>query len=134
MSGGEFSHSTAPSSGGNPPSTPSASVAAAEGFADIVMPGAPDIAPDIAIDPPGACAGLPNLSSRPCSRPVVLASEACVRAPVSRPRAMATTPTSTATPRPRRIHSLTPSERFIAAKTRPPISKATASEVAAPAA
>ena len=64
----------------------------------------------------------------------MLASDACVSTPVSRPSAMATTPTSTATPRPRRIHSLAPSERFIAANTRPPISSATASEVAAPAA
>ena len=43
-------------------------------------------------------------------------------------------PTSTATPRPRRTHSPAPSERFIAAKTRPPTRSASASEVAAPAA
>ena len=34
----------------------------------------------------------------------------------------------------RLIHSPAPSERFIAAKTRPPITRASASEVAAPAA
>ena len=39
-----------------------------------------------------------------------------------------------ATPSPRRTHSPAPSERFIAANTRPPTSSASASEVAAPAA
>ena len=64
----------------------------------------------------------------------VLASETWVRNPVSTPKKIATTATSTAAPRPRRTHSPAPSERFIAAKTRPPMSSANASEVAAPAA
>ena len=46
MSGGEFSHSTAPSSGGSPPSTPSPSAGAAEGLADIVMLGRTPTSPD----------------------------------------------------------------------------------------
>ena len=47
---------------------------------------------------------------------------------------MAITAISTATPRLRLIHSPTPSERFIAANKRPPTARASASEVAAPAA
>ena len=73
-------------------------------------------------------------STRLCSSEAVLASETWVRNPVSRPKAIATTATSTAAPRPRRIHSPAPSERFIAAKTLPPTSSANASDVAAPAA
>ena len=73
-------------------------------------------------------------STRPCSSDAVLASETWVRKPVSTPKRIATTPTSTATPRPRRTHSPAPSERFIAVKTRPPMSRARASDVAAPAA
>jgi hypothetical protein len=69
-----------------------------------------------------------------CSTPLVLASDTCVSSPVSSPNAMTATPASTAMPSPRRTHSPAPSERFIAANTRPPISKAMASDVAAPAA
>ena len=73
-------------------------------------------------------------STRLCSSDAVLASETWVRNPVSTPKAIATTATSTAAPRPRRTHSPAPSERFIAVNTRPPISSANASDVAAPAA
>src|SRR5262249_56838991 len=54
--------------------------------------------------------------------------------PVSRPKAIATTEISTATPRPRLIHSPAPRERFMAANTRPPTARASARDVAAPAA
>jgi hypothetical protein len=47
---------------------------------------------------------------------------------------IAATAASTATPRPRLIHSPAPSECFMAANTRPPTNSARASEVAAPAA
>ncbi len=47
---------------------------------------------------------------------------------------MAATPHSTSTPRMRRIHSPAPSDFFIAVNTRPPISSAAASDVAAPSA
>ena len=73
-------------------------------------------------------------STRLCSRDAVLASETWVRNPVSNPKKIATTATSTAAPRPRRTHSPAPSDRFMAVKTRPPMSSAKASEVAAPAA
>ena len=63
---------------------------------------------------------------------LLLAEEIWVRKPVSRPSAMATTAASTSTPRPRRIHSPACSDFFIAAKTRPPTSRARAREVAAP--
>ena len=97
--------------------------------ADIIAP------PVRAIEDGGAEAGVGRKPSRSfCSIEAVLAYETRERNPVSRPKAIAATPASTATPIPRRIHSPIPSERFIAAKTRPPTSKASASEVAAPAA
>ena len=125
VSGGEFSHSTAPASDGMTPSTGNACFL---GFAAIItMLGAPvSIA---RICPPG---GAWIRSTSPCSKDVVPASDTCVRNPVSRPSAIATTATSTAAPSPRRTHSPTPSERFIAANTRPPTSSASASDVAAP--
>src|SRR6516225_5640 len=43
-------------------------------------------------------------STRPCSSEAVLESETRVKKPVSRPKAIATTEISTATPRPRLIH------------------------------
>ena len=60
--------------------------------------------------------------------------ETRVSTPVSSPSEIATTPHEHRRADPRRIHSPAPSERFIAVNTRPPISSATASEVAAPAA
>src|SRR5580704_13836211 len=66
--------------------------------------------------------------------PDVLDSESRRNTPVSQPNEMATTPTSTAAPSPRRIHSSAPSERFIAANALLPASSASASEAAAPAA
>ncbi len=199
-SGGEFSHSTAPESDGNAPSTGRFAAAAGagaafiiaaglafiaivgalaliaiEGLALIIAPppavtteddgsasalpaGVPFIAivgalPLIAIDglapiiaPPPAITteddGLASIlppagwkrSTRLCSSEAVLASETWVKKPVSTPTAIATTATSTAAPRPRRTHSPAPSDRFIAANTRPPTSSASASDVAAPAA
>ena len=53
---------------------------------------------------------------------------------MSSPKAIASAPTTTAPPSTRRIHSSAPSERFIAANTRPPSSSATASDSALPAA
>src|SRR6516225_6957106 len=73
-------------------------------------------------------------STRPCSSEAVLESETRVKKPVSRPKAIATTEISTATPRPRLIHSPAPRERFIAANARPPTARASARDVAAPAA
>src|SRR6516162_9015965 len=73
-------------------------------------------------------------SSRTCSSEAGPESETRVKKPVSTPKAIATTEISTATPRPRLIHSPAPRERFIAAKTRPPIARASARDVAAPAA
>ena len=75
-----------------------------------------------------------SLSTRPCSRGAVLASETRVRNLVSRPSAMTATAARTAVPKPRLIHSPAPSDRFIAAKTRPPMTSASASDVATPAA
>ena len=66
--------------------------------------------------------------------PPVVTVDSCASAPVSRPSAIAPTPASSATPIPRLIHSPAPSERFIAANTLPPITSATPSDVAAPAA
>src|SRR5471032_166651 len=125
VSGGELSHCTAPSSGGNWPST--GKVAGADPVAAAIM------AFEAAMAGAGAGLGL-NLSSSDCSSEVVLLFDTLVSKPVSRPRAMAATPASMARPRPRRIHSPAPSERFMAVNTLPPISRATASEVAAPAA
>ena len=71
---------------------------------------------------------------RASSRPPVVTVDSCASAPVSRPSAIAPTPASSATPIPRLIHSPAPSERFIAANTLPPITSATPSDVAAPAA
>ena len=76
----------------------------------------------------------PIASISDCSTPFVLALERRVSQPVSTPSATAATATSTATPRPRRTHSPAPSEFLSAANTRPPISSASPSEVAAPAA
>src|SRR5215467_11313982 len=73
-------------------------------------------------------------STRPCSSEAVLESETRVKKPVSRPKAIATTEISTATPRPRLIHSPAPRERFMAVNTRPPTARASARDVAAPAA
>ncbi len=53
---------------------------------------------------------------------------------VSRPSAMAPTPTSTSTPSTWRMRSLAPNDFFIRANTRPPTSRASAREVAAPSA
>ena len=61
-----------------------------------------------------------GLAAKPCGLvqqrsarcPVVRASDRRVSSPVSSPSAMATTPASTSTPRPRRIHSPAPSELF----------------------
>ena len=69
-----------------------------------------------------------------CSTPFVPALDRRVSQPVSTPSATAATATSTATPSPRRTHSPAPSEFFSAPNTRPPISSANASDVAAPAA
>ena len=71
---------------------------------------------------------------QPLLEAAVVVAEIRVRNPVSSPSAIAATPTRTAAPRPRRSHSPAPSDRFIAAKTRPPARSARASEVAAPAA
>ena len=60
------------------------------------------------------------------------ASEIRRRIPVSQPKAIATTPTNTATPSPRRIHSSAPRDRFMNAKTLLPANSASASEQAAP--
>ena len=160
VSGGEFSHFTAPVSGGSAPSTgkaasirPGAMVAPA---APSILPGAimarapviiagPSLAttdddarspaPDLA-DPDPAASGraAPVRSSSFCSSAAVVVAEIRVRNPVSSPSAIAMTPTRTAAPRPRRIHSPAPSDLFMAANTRPPASSASASEVAAPAA
>ncbi len=73
-------------------------------------------------------------STRRCSSFAVLASDRRVSSPVSRPSAIAATPSSTSAPSTRRSRSPQPSERCIAANTRPPSSSASASEVAAPAA
>jgi hypothetical protein len=75
-----------------------------------------------------------SLSTSCCSIPDVATVEMRASAPVSSPSAIATTPSSIAAPMPRRTHSPAPSERFIAANTRLPISNATASELPAPAA
>ena len=70
-----------------------------------------------------AFAVLPGkASSKACSRRFVRLDDSCVSTPVSQPSAMAATAASTATPRPRRIHSPAPRELLSAANTRPPIS------------
>jgi hypothetical protein len=93
----------------------------------------PLIAPDIAMAPPGESLG-PMRSSSACSKWLVLLTDRRVRMPVSQPKAMAATATSTATPKKRRSHSPAAKERFIAAITRVLAAAATASEVAAPSA
>src|ERR1700722_6381916 len=87
------------------------------------------------IAPPGAPAfcGL-ILSMRDCSRLFVPLSDKRVSTVESQPNTIATTASSTATPRPRLIHSPVPNDFFKSANTRPPASNATANEVAAPAA
>src|SRR6202021_283879 len=62
----------------------------------------------------------------------VLTKENLLSRPVSQPSAMATTPTSTATPRARRIQTSKDSDRFIAENTFFPARSAVPSEVAAP--
>ncbi|MNT00538.1 hypothetical protein D3C72_1349740 [compost metagenome] len=106
-------HSVAPVSGGMTPSTGRAFKGAAG-----VLVGWP----------------APKRLSRLCSMRLVPLLDSRVSRPVSRPSAMAVTPIRTRTPRVRRTHSPTPSDFFIVWKTLPPISRARAKEVAAPAA
>ncbi len=129
VSGGLFTHATAPLRSGKSPSTGRSSPAAFfESFA------AMRIAP-AAIMPPPCIAGRGcTLSSKLCSMREVLANDNCVNSPVSHPNPMTTTAARTATPRPRRTHSPAPRDFFSAANTRPPMRSASANEVAAPAA
>src|ERR1700722_6218096 len=62
----------------------------------------------------------------------VFTKENLLSRPVSQPSAMATTPTSTATPSARRIQTSKDSDRFIAENTFFPASSAVPREVAAP--
>ena len=85
--------------------------------------------------PPGAAESRGLIRSiRDCSRVFVPFSDKRVSTVESQPNRMATTATSTATPRPRLIHSPVPSDFLSRAKTLPPASSATAKDVAAPAA
>src|SRR6516225_9135773 len=113
--GGELSHSTAPDNASEVP-----------GFLETTPDDGAELSADFNV-------GW-SRSTRPCSSEAVPDSETRVRKSVSTPKAIATTETSTATPRPRRIHSPAPRERFIAANTRPPTARASARDVAAPAA
>src|SRR6516164_5389362 len=150
VSGGEFSHSVAPSSGGSLPITGRTPL---EPRADIIAPPfiaslAPRIAPppliallpDIAAPLPdgsstsssfadgGGVRSVISLPNSACSIRVVPGVETRDRKPVSSPNAIASAPTTTAPPSTRRIHSSAPSERFMAANTRPPSSSAAASD------
>ncbi|MCY1364401.1 hypothetical protein D9M69_512010 [compost metagenome] len=124
-----MSHCTAPSSDGRLPSTgkvPGVLSATCTAPAEVEF---------CAIIAPLLRGNLPDsFSTSACSIPLVDAVENRARIPVSRPRAIAATPASIAPPRPRRSHSPAPIERFIAVKTLPPSNKASAREVAAPAA
>ena len=118
VSGGELNHGPSPSSGGSVPSTgkmssPILPVRALVSFVAWLAP---------------------SLRARPDSRLAVCALDSFERTRVSRPSAIAATPTSTSTPRTWRIRSLAPSDFFIRANSLPPTSKARASEVAAPSA
>ncbi|MNR38119.1 hypothetical protein D3C85_1561940 [compost metagenome] len=113
VSGGLLIHSVAPVRGGMTPSTGRAFSGARAAFMGWAAP---------------------KRLSRLCSMRLVPPLDRRVSRPVSRPSAMAATPIRTRTPRPFRTHSPTPSDRFIVWKTLPPISRARAREVAAPAA
>src|SRR3569833_2597616 len=93
VSGFEFSHSTAPSSEGNVPSTGSAS-ALSLGAAAFIIDGLGCIAPLTAGDI-APLSGARNLSISACSTAEVCASETLARKLVSKPNAMATTAAST---------------------------------------
>ena len=87
----------------------------------IMAPPLPCMAMEGFMAAPGLAAGLAtawgggcSLSMRLCSSEAVLCSETWVRKPVSAPKKIATTATSTTAPIPRRTQSPTPSERFIA--------------------
>ncbi len=136
VSGGELSHSTAPSSGGIVPSIGGGnalSFAVATAFGIIALPVSVRVMTD-SIESPFFAVSAPIRSTSDCSMRFVLAVETRASQPVSAPSAIATTATRTATPSPRRTHSPAPSERFIAAKSRPPTSSASASDVAEPSA
>jgi hypothetical protein len=90
---------------------------------------------DIMVSFAGGMASLGfSASSKRCSIDAVRAAEICVNAPVSKPNAIATAATTTATPTPRLTHSPAPSDCFMAMKMRPPARRARARDVAAPAA
>ena len=122
VSGGEFNQEVAPLKDGTGPSMDGA---AAAGSAPAGA--TPAAAPAMEF-------GGVIRSSSDCSSRLVPASDRPLRKLVSTPNAIATTPHSTATPKVRRTHSPAPSERFIAANTRPPARMAIPNEVAAPAA
>ena len=145
MSGAELSHKEAPFRDGNTPSIGGTEDGALLIIIIMVLPPAialpPDMAPPLGepvmamlIDPPAALEFGVIVRTSDCSRLLVLAYDNWVSTPLSQPRAMATTPSNMATPRPRRIHSPAPRDRFISLNRRPPASMVTASDTAAPAA
>src|SRR5215831_4901642 len=117
--GGELSH-TAPDNGSE-----------VRGF---TLASLPETTPEDCVEVSAGFNVGPSRSTSACSSEAVFESETRVKKPVSRPKAIATTEISTATPRPRLIHSPAPRERFMAANTRPPTARASARDVAAPAA
>jgi hypothetical protein len=133
VSGSELIHSVAPASEGKVPSMPSARAGAGSRAAAVGIRLASSTGTSISAL--GGC-GLrgPILSTSACSSAEVVPTERRASRPVSRPSAIAPTPTSTAAPAARRIHSPVWSDPFKAANTRPPKSSAAASEVHAPAA
>ena len=146
VSGVELSHSEAPANEGTSPSTGNSPWRAD----DIIMPRPLSLlmailelliamvllmaAFELPIDMlPGAAAGW-ILSMSDCSTLLVPCRERRVSTEESQPRTMAITANSTATPKPRRTHSPAPRDFFRKPHSLPPASKASASEVAAPAA
>src|ERR1700722_2101467 len=133
VSGGELNHEVAPPSEGISPSTGGGPA----GWELAIIIGCPPVmVPLMAMVESAApfASREPARSSSDCSRRLVPASDSRVSTVLSQPKAMATTASRMALPNARRIHSPALSERFKAAKTRPPAAMATPKDVAAPAA